>query len=373
MDPTLRLKQLSTAANDFKVDRNTPIRRYFRSGAEMLKMANVYCAEDNLESAYVLYVKFLTLFVEKIRKHPEFKGNPSDIATGTKVAMAKAEKIKAQLKVKFEKEHDVWLVQEAQRRQEAQKRLEAEAEFRRKQYQDDKEKKLAEQRDFEASIYHQRQIDKERNDKELEDALRESLVIDQPTPTPTIPDRTTKPISVFGSQLRRMSVPDMVMAKFLSAAQSNTDANVETCGILTGKLAGNRFSVSHVVVPKQKGTADSCNMFGEEEIWEFQDKHDLLTLGWIHTHPSQTAFLSSVDLHTQQPYQISLPEALAIVCAPKYNETGFFVLTPNYGLDFITNCRLDGFHPHPKEPPLFEDASHVDVEQHGNVQLVDLR
>ena len=111
----------------------------------------------------------------------------------------------------------------------------------------------------------------------------------------------------------------------------------------------------------------------EGAIWEYQDKHDLLTLGWIHTHPSQTAFLSSVDLHTHQPYQISLAESVAIVCAPKFNETGFFVLTPNYGLDFITNCRQSGFHPHPKEPPLFEEAQHIELDLNAEVTLVDLR
>jgi STAM-binding protein len=59
----------------------------------------------------------------------------------------------------------------------------------------------------------------------------------------------------------------------------------------------------------------------------------------IHTHPSQTAFLSSVDLHTHLSYQLMLPEALAIVCAPKHNQTGFFMLTENHGLQFIGKCR----------------------------------
>jgi STAM-binding protein len=36
------------------------------------------------------------------------------------------------------------------------------------------------------------------------------------------------------------------------------------------------------------------------------------------THPSQTAFLSSVDMHNQYGYQAMLPEALAIVCSPKF-------------------------------------------------------
>lgn len=38
------------------------------------------------------------------------------------------------------------------------------------------------------------------------------------------------------------------------------------------------------------------------------------------THPTQTAFLSSVDLHTHCSYQLMLQEAIAIVCAPKHNE-----------------------------------------------------
>lgn len=39
--------------------------------------------------------------------------------------------------------------------------------------------------------------------------------------------------------------------------------------------------------------------------------------GWIHTHPRQECFLSSVDLHTHCGFQSLLPEAIAIVCAPR--------------------------------------------------------
>jgi hypothetical protein len=35
--------------------------------------------------------------------------------------------------------------------------------------------------------------------------------------------------------------------------------------------------------------------------------------------------------------------------------------------------RETGFHPHPKEPPLFEEGSHVELDQNADVQLVDLR
>ena len=45
----------------------------------------------------------------------------------------------------------------------------------------------------------------------------------------------------------------------------------------------------------------------EEEIFDVQDKRSLYPLGWIHTHPTQTCFLSSVDVHTQCGYQVSIP------------------------------------------------------------------
>ncbi|KAI9920638.1 hypothetical protein PsorP6_000186 [Peronosclerospora sorghi] len=43
--------------------------------------------------------------------------------------------------------------------------------------------------------------------------------------------------------------------------------------------------------------------------------NELLTLVWIHTHPKQNWFLSSVDVHTQCGFQSILPEAVAIVVA----------------------------------------------------------
>ncbi len=41
----------------------------------------------------------------------------------------------------------------------------------------------------------------------------------------------------------------------------------------------------------------------EEETFEVQDSRSLYPLGWIHTHPSQSCFLSSVDVHTHCGYQ----------------------------------------------------------------------
>lgn len=47
--------------------------RYYRSGMEIVRMATVYHTEGNLENAYILYIKFMTLFLDKILSHPEYK------------------------------------------------------------------------------------------------------------------------------------------------------------------------------------------------------------------------------------------------------------------------------------------------------------
>ncbi|NXU54855.1 STABP protein, partial [Turnix velox] len=195
---------------------------------------------------------------------------------------------------------------------------------------------------------------------------------------PPVVDRSLKPSTLGSTEtnasmdvLRQVIVPRELCQKFLQLADANTVRGVETCGILCGKLMRNEFTITHVIVPKQHGGPDYCNTENEEELFMIQDQQGLVTLGWIHTHPTQTAFLSSVDLHTHCSYQMMLPESIAIVCSPKYQETGFFKLT-EHGLEEISSCRQKGFHPHSKDPPLFTTCSHVSVVER-DVVVMDLR
>ena len=99
-------------------------------------------------------------------------------------------------------------------------------------------------------------------------------------------DRSTKPSISSGAidgGLRSVKIPDDTMQKFLDVARSNTLKNVETCGILGGQLKQHQLIVTHVILPKQSGTSDSCNTMNEEEIFDIQDQLNLITLGWIHT------------------------------------------------------------------------------------------
>lgn len=386
VEPQERLRQLAALSTSVEVDANIPIKRYYRSGLEMVRMAKVYLQEGNIESAYMLFVKFMTLFLEKILKHPEYKNVPADLKQqnqkNLKEVLPLAEKLKVKLSEKYTREYQQFL--EA-------KRLEKEREEKR--IREEKARAKA------SPIVPHTNLPQPSAPRLTPSMLSSSDMLDRvlyPNDFPTDPNRSsstglllpdTKPLSkpafdrnlkpsptaIQMGSLRPVLVPTSTMAKFLALASQNTLSNVETCGILAGRLAQNKLLITHVIVPKQRGTSDSCTTMNEEDIFNFQDQHNLITLGWIHTHPSQTAFLSSVDLHTHCSYQMMLEEAIAIVCSPKYQETGFFCLTPSYGLDYIAQCRQTGFHPHPKDPPLFMEALHIVLEDAAKIEVVDLR
>ena len=123
-----------------------------------------------------------------------------------------------------------------------------------------------------------------------------------------------------GSPLRTIFLPPNLRHSFLSLAQANTRANLETCGILCGTLISNALFISKLVIPDQESTSDTCETVNESDLFDYVDGEDLMVLGWIHTHPTQTCFMSSRDLHTHCGYQMMMPESIAIVCAPSKGE-----------------------------------------------------
>lgn len=182
--------------------------------------------------------------------------------------------------------------------------------------------------------------------------------------------------AVNDPSLRTIEMEGDMFDRFVSLTNRNTVRGIETCGILAGTFLAqkNIFRVTHLIIPKQTGTSDTCATTNEDEIFDYQIKHDLLTLGWIHTHPTQACFLSSVDLHTQSSYQALFPEAVAVVIAPRDTPNfAFFHLSKN-GFPTIQNCPLSGFHHHP-ERGLYEACSHVVLSWNSKkpCKVVDMR
>ncbi|MEQ2206639.1 AMSH-like protease, partial [Xenoophorus captivus] len=68
-----RVRALAKMGCCVEINEEIEPRRYFRSGVEMERMAAVYLEEGSLENAYVLYTKFITLFVEKLPSHRDYQ------------------------------------------------------------------------------------------------------------------------------------------------------------------------------------------------------------------------------------------------------------------------------------------------------------
>ncbi|XP_018109746.1 STAM binding protein S homeolog isoform X2 [Xenopus laevis] len=408
LPPEERIRALVLKGTSVEVNDDIPPKRYYRSGVEMIRMANVYAGEGSTENAFILYNKYITLFIEKLPRHRDYKtaNAPEKKETLKKlkeVAFPKAEELKKELHKRYKKEYEEYSEkkrkeeEERARRQALQQQLDAEKQrvALMKQQQEQQEQfqafeEMIRRKEMEAErlrILHQFSKD----DSEPE-SLGGPLIsgVNEPPVTPLLPsygtvqpqtpavDRSLKPSSYGNNSsgatsdgLRHVKIPRDVCFKFLHLSENNTQRGVETCGILCGKLLQNEFTITHVIVPKQSGGPDYCNTESEEDLFLIQDQQGLITLGWIHTHPTQTAFLSSVDLHTHCSYQMMLPESIAIVCSPKFQETGFFKLT-DYGMKEIGECRQKGFHPHCKDPPLFSSSSHVSVTEQ-DVTVMDLR
>ncbi|GBP63528.1 STAM-binding protein-like [Eumeta japonica] len=114
LEPAVRVKQLATFGAMVEVDTNVPPRRYYRSGLEMVRMANVYLAEGSLENAYILYMKFMTLFLEKIRKHPDYANVPAQVKTVNQVKLKEAQRKAAEEERKKQEQDDAKLAQRLQ-------------------------------------------------------------------------------------------------------------------------------------------------------------------------------------------------------------------------------------------------------------------
>ena len=100
-----------------------------------------------------------------------------------------------------------------------------------------------------------------------------------------------------GEPLRTVFLPPTLRTEFLKYAEPNTRNNLETCGMLCGTLISNALFIQRVVIPEQKSTSDTCETVNENSLFDYCTSEDLLLLGWIHTHPTQTPHIHTNPTH----------------------------------------------------------------------------
>ncbi|KAF9671374.1 hypothetical protein SADUNF_Sadunf12G0040700 [Salix dunnii] len=188
----------------------------------------------------------------------------------------------------------------------------------------------------------------------------------------------------------QLHISTTLMENFMKMAKSNTDKNLETCGVLAGSLKNRKFYVTALIIPKQDSTSDSCQTTNEEEIFEVQDKRSLFPLGWIHECQKQQLLGLSVQVviiilqlvkafdYKHSSLTIMLPEAVAIVMAPRDSSRthGIFRLTNPGGMSVIRQCQQRGFHPHNPPPdggPIYKACTDVYMNPNLKFDVIDLR
>ncbi|XP_039727711.1 AMSH-like protease isoform X2 [Pteropus medius] len=324
LSPEERVRALSKLGCNITINEDITPRRYFRSGVEMERMASVYLEEGNLENAFVLYNKFITLFVEKLPGHRDYQQcavpEKQDIMKKLKeIAFPRTDELKKDLLKKYNVEYQEYLQSKNKYKAEILKKLEHQRliEAERKRIAQMRQQQL----ETEQFLFFEDQLKKQelaRGQMRSQEtpALSEQIdgsalscfsphqnnsllnvFADQPNKSeatnyashsPPV-NRALKPAATLSAvqnlvveELRCVVLSRDLCHKFLLLAESNTVRGIETCGILCGKLTHNEFTITHVIVPKQSAGPDYCDVENVEELFSVQDQHDLLTLGWIH-------------------------------------------------------------------------------------------
>ena len=88
--------------------------------------------------------------------------------------------------------------------------------------------------------------------------------------------------------LRTVYCPTEILEAFIDLSRSNTDKSVETCGILAGREVnkGDSLLIDTLIIPLQEGYVDLCLMTDELSLFETQINQKVMTIGWIHSHPT---------------------------------------------------------------------------------------
>ncbi|KAK9363657.1 hypothetical protein V1504DRAFT_416496 [Lipomyces starkeyi] len=427
LSPPRSIAQLSAAANEYDFDPAVHLRYWIRSASAILRQARVYDDEDAYDEAYILYFRYAQLVLNRLHTHPEAKKAPerTQLVSLSKKLTPILSRLQ-ELKPIIEESNAAYEQSQhqlAQRREELAKlrksteieqmhadsvdavdNVDYSLDIRGLGAADHPELLLLQQqpqlsftREAEPDIapHHQYSYPSlpSRNITNLP-SISSVLPPEKPQKLPSyeyaaespaivsLPGKSIEHKSIAktegGAPLRTVFLPSELRSSFLEIAMPNTRNKLETCGILCGILNRNAFFITHLVIPEQESTSDTCATKDEEGLFNFLDENDLFTLGWIHTHPTQTCFLSSVDLHTQNSYQLMLTESIAIVCAPMHEPSwGIFRLTDPPGIKAITNCRQPGtFHPH-SQKNIYTNAKlpagHVFIRDGLPFKIVDLR
>lgn len=110
MEPSSRMKELVQMSHNISVDKNISVNKYFNSGRELIKSASAFEQKGDIEKAFVLYLRYMTLFLEKLIHHPEWskadKAEKVLVKNECNRVFDHAEDLKRRIMDKYSKEYE---------------------------------------------------------------------------------------------------------------------------------------------------------------------------------------------------------------------------------------------------------------------------
>ncbi|OLS28182.1 MAG: hypothetical protein HeimC2_08370 [Candidatus Heimdallarchaeota archaeon LC_2] len=163
---------------------------------------------------------------------------------------------------------------------------------------------------------------------------KEAEVLD---PTPSIDIEERIEVEIKPSAYLKMALHAI---KYANADIPKEDW-VEVIGLMTGKIenAGTPLELITVNDYWAIGTGDavSVNILNAEpvmDVYKNKPKNDFI-VGWAHSHPSYTPFLSQDDINTQSRYQALWEDSIAVVIDP----TMITKFNPGHSIFRLTETR----------------------------------
>ena len=125
---------------------------------------------------------------------------------------------------------------------------------------------------------------------------------------------------------------------------------------------GGDIVITSLVFPDQVSDENGVQPDLNPEYISIVEEKGLVAIGWIHSHPHQTCYFSSVDMHAHHALQASIPYSFGIVYA-REDKTLPIALTQK-GMETIGECSDFGFHTHEVNGKTVPNSELVYVPKH---------
>ncbi|KAK9888219.1 hypothetical protein WA026_000486 [Henosepilachna vigintioctopunctata] len=391
LKPEKRLQSLIQSSTTNCVDPDVHLDKYFRLSADLLKAGKLYHEKGHHDLALLYYIRYKDL-TKKMRRHPSYTSYSLDKTSAFDYRVKLVTKIVRELTKTVLKEYEnAYNLSRDCVNTEYYDGFDEEHRHTLstiRTFVSGQEESMKETQYSKPQSQHKLSLLPKYIVRDHEKSSDETLYLRSRSRTDTFIGlrRTIFPMSqVRDFELlhrqrrivrghRTVRIPSRITTEFSYLSFRDMMKNIETVGYMAGKELNERqLLVTHLILPEQFGYSDFFKVKDSSQLTKYLEQNDLLMIGWIHSHPVDRPYLSSSDMHYHSVFQSVLPEAIAMVYSAKEMRSTIFNLTPDYGLDFILNCKRKGFHTHPTMPHIAMVSQHAVVDLVGDLIVKDFR